>query len=256
MKKKILEKYNLCESKIPRHIAIIMDGNGRWAKKNLWKRIKGHYEGAKTVDVITSFCAKIGVENLTLYAFSTENWKRPEKEIAGLMGLLREYLDSKKEVMLKNKIKFRILGDYSVFPEDIRNKIEATVNETASQDTIMSLNLALNYGGRTEIIKAVKEIAQAAKKGEVDPDKIDENMIGQHLYSKGIPDPDLVIRTSGEIRLSNYLIWQTAYSELYFTDILWPDFREKEFAQALKDFENRERRFGKTGDQLKIGEKK
>ena len=256
MKKELLTKYGLSKDKLPKHIAIIMDGNGRWAKKNLWRRIKGHYEGAKTVDVITSFCAKIGIENLTLYAFSTENWKRPEKEIEGLMGLLREYLDSKKEVMLKNRIRFRIFGDYSVFPDDIKEKIESTVKETSAQDTIMSLNLALNYGGRTEIVNAVKIIAQEVRNNELDHNSIDEKTIERHLYSYGIPDPDLVIRTSGEIRLSNYLIWQTAYSELYFTDILWPDFREKEFALALKDYERRERRFGKTSDQVKSGESK
>lgn len=256
MKQKLLKKYGLDEERLPLHIAIIMDGNGRWAKKNLWRRIKGHYEGAKTVDVITSFCAKIGIENLTLYAFSTENWKRPEKEIEGLMGLLREYLDSKKEVMLKNKIRFRILGDYSVFPEDIRKKIEDTINETAAQETIMSLNLALNYGGRNEVVRAVKMISEKVAKGEMGPDAINERTVEDHLYTKDVPDPDLVIRTSGEIRLSNYLIWQTAYSELYFTDVLWPDFREKEFAAAIKEYAGRERRFGKTGDQVKSGESK
>ena len=256
MEKSLLHKYGLDKNKLPHHIAIIMDGNGRWAKKNLWKRIKGHYEGAKTVDVITSFCAKIGIENLTLYAFSTENWKRPEKEIEGLMGLLREYLDSKKEVMLKNRIRFRILGDYTVFPEDIISKIESTIAETSAQDTIMSLNLALNYGGRTEIVNAVKKIALKVRNGEIEPDSISGNTIEAELYSYGIPDPDLVLRTSGEVRLSNYLIWQTAYSELYFTDVLWPDFREKEFAAALKDYAGRERRFGKTGDQVKNGDLK
>lgn len=251
MEKKLLLEHGLDETKLPSHIAIIMDGNGRWAKKNLWKRIKGHYEGAKTVDVITSFCAKIGIKHLTLYAFSTENWKRPKKEIEGLMVLLREYLDSKKDVMLKNKIKFRILGDYSVFPEDIKQKILSTVEETSAQDCIMTLNLALNYGGRIEIVNAVKKIMSSG----VEPNSVTEASIAENLYTHGIPDPDLVIRTSGEVRLSNYLIWQTAYSELYFTDVLWPDFREKEFVKALKDYAGRERRFGKTGDQIKDGEK-
>jgi len=250
MDKKLLLKNGLDENKLPSHIAIIMDGNGRWAKKNLWKRIKGHYEGAKTVDVITSFCAKIGIKHLTLYAFSTENWKRPQKEIEGLMGLLREYLDSKKEVMLKNRIKFRILGDTSVFPDDIKKKILSTVEETSALDH-MTLNLALNYGGRIEIVDAVKKMMSSG----VTPDLVTEAAIEENLYTHGIPDPDLVIRTSGEVRLSNYLIWQTAYSELYFTDVLWPDFREKEFVDALKDYARRERRFGKTGDQIKAGEK-
>jgi len=250
MDRKLLLKHGLDEKKLPSHIAIIMDGNGRWAKKNLWKRIKGHYEGAKTVDVITAFCAKIGIKHLTLYAFSTENWKRPPKEIEGLMGLLREYLDSKKEVMLKNRIKFRILGDISVFPNDIKEKIRSTVEETSDQDH-MTLNLALNYGGRVEIVNAVKKMMSSG----VTPDLVTEATIEENLYTHGIPDPDLVIRTSGEVRLSNYLIWQTAYSELYFTDVLWPDFREKQFVKALKDYAGRERRFGKTGDQVKTGEK-
>lgn len=252
MDRNLLLKYELDKKKIPSHIAIIMDGNGRWAKKNLWKRIKGHYEGAKTVDVITAFCAKIGIKYLTLYAFSTENWKRPRKEIEGLMGLLREYLESKKDVMLKNRIKFRILGDTSVFPDDIKKMITTTVEETSAQDCIMTLNLALNYGGRIEIVNAVKKMMSSG----VTPDSVTEAAIEENLYTHGIPDPDLVIRTSGEVRLSNYLIWQTAYSELYFTDVLWPDFRENEFVKALKDYAARERRFGKTGDQVKDGEKK
>jgi len=167
------------------------------------------------------------------------------------MGLLREYLDSKKEIMLKNRIKFRILGDTSVFPNDIKEKIRSTVEETSAQDHIMTLNLALNYGGRIEIMNAVKKLISNGTA----PDSITEASIEEHLYTHGIPDPDLVIRTSGEVRLSNYLIWQTAYSELYFTDVLWPDFREAAFADALKDYAKRERRFGKTGDQIKNGEK-
>jgi len=250
-KNELLLKYGLDETRLPEHIAIIMDGNGRWAGKKFWNRIKGHYEGANSVDKITSFCRKAGIKYLTLYAFSTENWNRPQDEVSGLMNLLREFLDKKRATMLENNIKFNIIGSLEKFPEDILKRISDLCRDTSANDPVMTLTLALSYGSRTEIVEAVKKICSQTVSGMIKVAEVDEKLISSSLFTHDIPDPDLVIRTSGEMRISNFLLWQIAYSELYFTDILWPDFKEKNMADALKDFARRERRFGKTTEQIK-----
>lgn len=251
MTEKFLKENGLTFDRLPRHIAIVMDGNGRWAKKRLWNRLKGHREGADSVDRISSFCRKSGVKYLTLYAFSTENWKRPAEEVSGLLEILREFLNKKRSTLIENNIKFNVIGDMNRFPDDILKTVDKVCRETAENDPQMTMTLALSYGSRFEIVSAVKKIALNVLNGSIDPEKIDEEMFSDNLFTKGIPDPDLVIRTSGEIRLSNYLLWQTAYSEFYFTDVLWPDFKEPEFVAALKNYASRERRFGKTAEQLK-----
>ena len=255
-KKEFLSKYGLNEDRLPAHVAIIMDGNGRWAGKKLWNRLKGHYEGANSVDRITSFCRKAGIGYLTLYAFSTENWNRPEDEVAGLMELLREFLDKKRSALLENNIRFNIIGCLDKFPEDILKKISDLCLDTAANNPVMTLTLALSYGSRIEIVETVKNICSKALSGRIEVSQINEKLISDSLFTHDIPDPDLVIRTSGEIRISNFLLWQIAYSELYFTDVLWPDFKEDDMADALKDFAGRERRFGKTTEQIKKKELK
>ncbi|HPS30389.1 MAG TPA: polyprenyl diphosphate synthase, partial [bacterium] len=227
-----------------------------WAGKKFWNRIKGHYEGANSVDKITSFCRKARIKYLTLYAFSTENWNRPEDEVSGLMTLLREFLDKKRTVMLENRIRFNIIGSLNRFPEDILKRISDLCRDTSANNPVMTLTLALSYGSRTEIVEAVKKICLQTVSGKINVTDIDEKLISSSLFTHDIPDPDLVIRTSGEIRISNFLLWQIAYSELYFTDILWPDFKEEDIVNALKDFAGRERRFGKTTEQIKKKELK
>ncbi len=251
MTEKFLKDNGLIRERLPQHVAIIMDGNGRWAKKRLMNRLKGHREGADSVDRITSFCRKAGIEYLTLYAFSTENWNRPVEEVGGLMDMLDEFLNKKRETLLKNNIRFNVIGDLSRFPENITKTIKSLMNETALNDPVMTMTLCLSYGSRFEIISAAKKIAQEVLSGNVRLEDIDEKMFGDSLFTWDIPDPDLVIRTSGEKRLSNYLLWQSAYSEFYFTDVFWPDFKEPEFIKALVDYASRERRFGKTAEQLK-----
>jgi undecaprenyl diphosphate synthase len=251
MTENFLKDNGLLMERLPRHVAIIMDGNGRWAKKRLMNRLKGHREGADSVDRITSFCRKAGMGYLTLYAFSTENWNRPDEEVAGLMEMLREFLHKKRKTMLENNIRFNVIGDMSRFPSDILNTISSICKETAANDPQMTLTLALSYGSRFEIVSAVKKIVQNVVSGNTDPSEIDEKMFSDSLFTWDIPDPDLVIRTSGEKRLSNYLLWQSAYSEFYFTDVFWPDFKEPELIKALLDYASRERRFGKTAEQIK-----
>jgi len=251
MTDKFLKENGLTHDRLPVHIAIIMDGNGRWAKKRLWNRLKGHREGADSVDRITSFCRKAGVKYLTLYAFSTENWNRPPEEVSGLLDMLREFLHKKRSTLLENNIRFNVIGDMSRFPQDILDTISALCKETAENNPQMTMTLALSYGSRFEIISAVKKIAGKVVEGSMKIEQIDEREFSSSLFTWDIPDPDLVIRTSGEMRLSNYLLWQTAYSEFYFTDVFWPDFKEPEFIKALKDYALRERRFGKTAEQLK-----
>jgi undecaprenyl diphosphate synthase len=252
MTESFLTEKGLNSQRIPHHIAIIMDGNGRWAKKKLWNRLVGHREGADSVDRITSFCRKAGIGYLTLYAFSTENWKRPAEEVNGLMDMLREFLNKKRATLLENNIGFNVIGDMSRFPKDILETIEEICTVTKTNNPVMTMTLALSYGSRFEIISAAKKIAEKAASKEIVIEDIDEKMFSESLFTFDIPDPDLVIRTSGEKRLSNFLLWQTAYSEFYFTDVLWPDFKEKEFITALKDYASRERRFGKTAEQLKM----
>ena len=244
-------KYGLNEERIPRHVAIIMDGNGRWAKKRLRNRLIGHRAGADSVDAITTLCRETGIEYLTLYTFSTENWNRPESEVSGLMNLFREYLKSKKSLLIEKNIRLNIIGEKERFAPDLLELMNETIEATKQNPWKMTLTLALGYGSRQEITAAVKKIAEKVSKNEIRPENIDEKFISENLYTFDMPDPDLVIRTSGEYRISNYLLWQIAYSEFYFTDTLWPDFREDELVKALKDYAGRERRFGKTGDQIK-----
>ena len=227
---------------LPEHIGFIMDGNGRWAKRKVLPRSFGHREGAKNFKKIVRYCKDIGIKNISFYAFSTENWKRPQEEIDVIMDLFREYIvDVRKHLSENTRMIF--LGDKSVFDEDLREKM-IKLEEDTKQYTEMNLMMAVNYGGRDELAYAARQLAQKVKDGEINPEDIDENAIDSHLYTKGIPDVDLIIRPSGELRLSNFLIWQSAYAEYYFTEIMWPDFTPKELDKALIEFANRGRRFG------------
>ena len=234
----------LDRNRIPKHIAIIMDGNGRWAKKRFLPRLAGHKAGSETLREVIATCGDLGVEHLTVYAFSTENWGRPEEEITGLFNLLRGYLDTELEIMDKEGIRIHAIGDLSKLPTDLRSKIENAMEKTKNHSTLQ-LNIALNYGGRDELIKAVQSLARDVKQGQLDIDDIDEDMFEGRLFTKNIPDPDLLIRTSGELRLSNFLLWQLAYSEFYFTDVFWPDFKKQELLLAIQEYQKRKRRFGK-----------
>ena len=226
-----------------RHVAIIMDGNGRWAKKNDLPRIEGHRHGALAVKEAVKVSGELGVEYLTLYAFSTENWKRSKNEVDGLMHLLEEFVDSNLSDLNEENIRLMTIGRIKEFPESTYNKIKMAV-ESTSGNTGGTLILALNYGGRAEIADAAKEIAGKVKKGELQPEDITEEVFAQHLYAPGVPDPDIMIRTSGEFRLSNFLLWELSYSEVYITDVLWPDFGKEEFIKAIESCTKRERRFG------------
>jgi undecaprenyl diphosphate synthase len=231
---------------LPRHVAIIMDGNGRWARRRGKPRIFGHTRGAERVRGTVELCRKLGIEVLTLYAFSDENWGRPKEEVSFLMDMLGRFLRSEIATMKKNGIRFRTIGRTERLPRSAQQWIEKAAAETAA-NTGMVLNLALSYGGRGEILQAVKRIAAS---GPV-PEDLREDQIAAHLDTAGLPDPDLIIRTSGEQRISNFLLWQAAYAELYFTEVLWPDFDEKELLTALLDFQKRSRRFGLTGEQVR-----
>ena len=233
--------------RIPRHIAIIMDGNGRWAKQRGHERSFGHQAGAETVHIIAEEAARLGVKYLTLYTFSTENWNRPANEIAAIMGLLFNSIE--EEIFMKNNISFRIIGDMSMIPEDVRNSLNHCI-ERASANTGMCLVLALSYSSRWEITETTKQIAKEVQQGKLSIDQITDECIASHLATNFMPDPDLLIRTGGELRLSNYLMWQCAYSELYFCETFWPDFREEEFRKAICEYQKRERRFGKTSEQI------
>ena len=230
---------------VPRHIAVIMDGNGRWAKKRGLPRQMGHKTGAETFRTIATYCRDIGVKYFTVYAFSTENWKRPQDEVDALMNLFRAYLTEAAETMVARGVAVRIIGDLSVLPDDLKQQI-ADVHALA--DTLgpdaATASLCINYGGRDEIKNAVRALAREVAAGTLDPDSITEEMIGQHLYTAHMPDPDLIIRPSGEIRTSNFLLWQSAYSEYYFTDVLWPDFDCNAYDEALAAYAKRNRRFG------------
>ncbi|MBW1836907.1 MAG: isoprenyl transferase [Deltaproteobacteria bacterium] len=229
---------------LPYHVAIIMDGNGRWAQKRFLNRIKGHRKGAETVRTIVRTCREIGISILTLYAFSTENWERPRSEVTALMALLKKFLESEQKEMLENNIRLNAIGQIERMPEDIQAALHQTMTVTENK-TGMLLNLALSYGGRSEIVRMVREIAKKARDGEIDIASITPALVSENLYTRGIPDPDLLIRTSGEIRISNFLLWQIAYTEIFFTDTLWPDFTKEEFLQILNGFKRRERRYGK-----------
>ena len=234
--------------KLPKHIAIIMDGNGRWAKKHGHDRVFGHYQGVESVREIVEIAAEIGVKYLTLYTFSSENWKRPKKEVDALMALFLETIEKEIVTLNKNNISLNAIGDIESMPIENRRKLSETINKTATNNR-MVLTLALSYSSRNEIVNAVQKIIESNK--FTDANKVTEEVFSAHLYTADLPDPELLIRTSGEQRISNYLLWQIAYSELYFTDKLWPEFRKEEFYEAIADFQDRERRFGLTSEQIK-----
>lgn len=239
---------------LPKHIAIIMDGNGRWARRKHFPRVAGHKAGAKTVKKIVTAAREIGISVLTLYAFSTENWKRPETEVKALMGLLKTFLKAELATMLENGIILRCLGEKERFPLDVRELLTYTIQETeknVNYEDSMILNLALNYGGRAEIVRAARLMAEKCMKGNLHLEEFSEELFARHLYTAGLPDPDLVIRTGGESRISNFLLWQSSYSEIYISNTMWPDFNKDNFLAAIRYFQGRERRFGKTGEQVR-----
>jgi undecaprenyl diphosphate synthase len=223
-----------------------MDGNGRWAEKRLFNRIKGHEKGAEAVRTIVRTSREAGVSILTLYAFSTENWQRPKKEIAALMQLLKKFLKQEKEELLQNNIRLNAIGQVYRMPVDVQKVLHDTMAATKHNEGML-LNLALSYGGRSELVRMVQEIARKSKQGAIDPDQVTSEIVSDHLYTRGMPDPDLLIRTSGEMRISNFLLWQIAYAEIFITDTLWPDFSKEEFLDILNRFKHRDRRFGKVG---------
>lgn len=235
---------SLDRKKLPRHLAIIMDGNGRWAKKRGLPRTAGHAAGAETFRTIATHCKNLGIPYLTVYAFSTENWKRPEEEVSGIMKLLEKYLLEAIEEMAKDKIKLCFFGDLGPLPDGLKKLYRETQEISARYDSEIQVNVCLNYGGRDEILRAARACALDCIVNNRDPETLQEEDIARHLYSAQVPDPDLVIRPSGEIRISNFLLWQSAYAEYYFTDILWPDFNEAKLDHILKRYEIRERRFG------------
>ncbi|WP_308235117.1 isoprenyl transferase [Prevotella sp.] len=243
----------LDNNNIPQHIAIIMDGNGRWATEHGKPRSYGHQAGVETVRRITSECTRLGVKYLTLYTFSTENWNRPETEIAALMGLVLSSLED--EIFMKNNVRFKVIGDIERLPVEVQRKLQETIDHTAG-NTAMTMVVALSYSARWEITKAMKDIAKKALDGQLSVDDITEDTVSQSLTTASIPDPDLLIRTGGELRISNYLLWQIAYSELYFCDTFWPDFNEADLHKAIADYQHRQRRFGKTGKQVEAEESK
>jgi undecaprenyl diphosphate synthase len=240
---------DLNSENIPRHIAIIMDGNGRWARKRLMNRINGHRKGMDAVKNVVIAASEIGVRYLTLFAFSSENWKRPPEEVKSLMLFLGKYLKSELQLMMDNGIRLRAVGDIDKIPPKERAVLQDTLDKTSKNEN-MVLSLALSYGGRGEIVSAARSIAEKVRSGSLRPEDIDEETFSSNLLTSDVPDPDLLIRTSGEMRISNFLLWQLAYTELYFTETLWPDFGRDDFMAAIADFQSRERRFGKTGDQL------
>lgn len=235
--------------RLPKHIAIIMDGNGRWAQQRGKERVFGHQRGAQSVREVIETSAELGIRYLTLYAFSTENWNRPDSEISALMGLMVKSLNDETEKLIRNNISMRVIGDVKRLAHDVREKLEETVRLT-SESTGMVLIVALSYSSRWEIVEAVKGISREVASGKVNTGMIDEDMFQTFLGTGGIPDPELMIRTSGELRVSNFLLWQLAYTELYFTETLWPDFGKEDLYLAIDDFQRRERRFGKTSEQI------
>jgi undecaprenyl diphosphate synthase len=238
---------------IPRHVAIIMDGNGRWAKKRKLPRIMGHKAGSECVKDIVKTARNLNLEVLTLYAFSTENWKRPSIEVQGLMTLLKTYLKSETQNMLENNISLRCIGEIERLQPDIQKILTQVIRETTlktEDKPSMVLNLALSYGSRAEILRAARIMAEKCVSGQYNPEDFSEQLFASHLYTGGLPDPDLLIRTGGESRLSNFLLWQLSYAELYITETMWPDFKGERFIEALRYYQNRERRFGQTSEQL------
>lgn len=240
-----MEKYLelLDREKMPHHVAVIMDGNGRWAQKRGMPRLFGHRQGVETVERVVRACVKLGIAQLTIYAFSTENWKRPQEEVAGLMRLLVEYFDKKTDQLNEEGVRIQVIGDVEALSDLARQSI-ARAEEKTKNNERLGLNIAINYGGRAEIVRAVKRIARQVQDGVVAPDDIDDEMVSQQLYTKELADPDLMIRTGGEMRISNFLIWQLSYAELWFTETYWPDFDIEILAQAVYAYQNRDRRFG------------
>lgn len=234
---------------IPNHIAVIMDGNGRWAKKRALPRVAGHHEGVNSVREIVETCGQLGVKYLTLYTFSTENWNRPKDEVSILMRLLVSSLRDERDRLNKHNVRVTTIGDFASLPQDAQDEFLDAI-ELTKNNTGLTLILALSYSGRWDITNSVKQIAEQVKKGALKPEEITDAVITQHLATKSIPDPDLLIRTSGELRISNFLLWQLAYSEMYVTDVLWPDFRRNELYDAIESFQSRERRFGKVSEQI------
>jgi len=240
-----LKKYSLSKENFPVHIAVIMDGNGRWAKKRLMNRVKGHEKGADAIRGIVELSREIGVKNLSLYAFSTENWNRPKTEVSALMNLLDRFIKNERSNFLENDIRLNAFGELEKLPKKVLNNLKALMEETSSNST-MCLNLCLSYGGRNEIVHSVRKIAEKVENKLLKPEEITDETISENLYTKGFPDPDLLIRTSGEMRLSNFMMWQLSYSELFFTKTLWPDFSKEEFIEIIRQFQTRDRRFGKV----------
>ncbi len=234
---------------IPKHIAIIMDGNGSWAQAQGLIRLMGHKAGVKAVKEIVEAAREMAIPVLTLYAFSTENWNRPKDEVTGLMSLLKNYLKSELDSMLKNDIQLRASGDIKKLPADVYETLSKTIQRTKNNKALI-LNLALNYGGRSELVQAIKEIGHKLQSGAIKDEDITEELVNSHLYTHGLPDPDLLIRTGGEARLSNFLLWQASYSEIYFSDTPWPEFNKKSLQEAIADYQQRQRRFGRTGEQV------
>jgi undecaprenyl diphosphate synthase len=243
-------KDNIDMLRLPNHIAIIMDGNGRWAKERGEDRLYGHLHGVESVRNIVEAAAELGIKYLTLYAFSTENWDRPEYEVSGLMELLVDTIHNEVPTLNKNNIKLHVIGDVNMLPDAAKDELKEALNET-NANTGLNLIMALSYSSRWEIVMAVKQIAIDVKEGKLSADKITQNTIQHYLTTRAFPDPELMIRTSGEYRISNFLLYQLAYTELYFTNTLWPDFRKENLYSAILDFQGRERRFGKTGEQIK-----
>jgi undecaprenyl diphosphate synthase len=244
----LLEKIN--KDYLPKHLAIIMDGNGRWAKQKGFLRAFGHEKGTKSVRTTVETCAKLGIENLTLYAFSTENWNRPKLEVDTLMKLLVNSLKKELTTLEKNNIRLNCIGNIDLLPAKAKEAL-LTVIEKTKNNTRMTLTLALSYGSREELLTAFKIISDKVKNNIISIDTLDESIINEHLYTHNLPDVDLMIRTSGEHRISNFLLWQIAYAEFYFTDVLWPDFKEEDLYEAIVSYQKRERRFGKTSEQIK-----
>ncbi|MEJ5264564.1 MAG: isoprenyl transferase [Bacteroidales bacterium] len=242
-------KDKIDRNKLPQHVAVIMDGNGRWAKKKGNQRIFGHQNGVKAVRETVEAAAELGIKFLTLYAFSTENWKRPQNEVNALMHLLISTLNTEIKTLQDNNVRLLAIGDLDSLPENVHKQLNNTIELTAS-NTGLSLVLALSYSGRWELLHAIKNIMQLACEGKISPEQLNDETFYQYMQSSFMPYPELLIRTSGEYRISNFLLWQIAYTELYFTPILWPDFRKEHFFEAILDFQKRERRFGKTSDQL------
>jgi undecaprenyl diphosphate synthase len=231
------------DKEVPRHLAIIMDGNGRWAKERDLPRRKGHHAGADSVEVCLEACGEIGIEYLTLYAFSSENWKRPEAEVRALMGLMAHFLKEKTPVLMKNNIRLLVIGQVERLPDSNRRALERTIAKTANNDGL-TLVVALSYGSREEILEATRSLMEAARDGSIDPASLDEETFANHLYTAGMPDPDLLVRTSGEYRISNFLLWQISYAEIYITKTFWPDFGREQLLEAIGEYQGRQRRFG------------